>query len=38
MHSILTAFFQGPITAAELKKRVTTQNNRAFTLLAFATY
>ncbi|KAF8143342.1 ribonuclease H [Mycena galopus ATCC 62051] len=27
MHSILTAFFQGPITAAELKKRVTTQNS-----------
>ncbi|KAJ6507395.1 ribonuclease H [Mycena vitilis] len=27
MHSILTAFFQGPITAAELKKRVTTQSN-----------
>jgi RNA exonuclease 1 len=26
MHSILTAFFQGPITAAELKKRVTAQN------------
>ncbi|KAJ7606820.1 ribonuclease H [Roridomyces roridus] len=25
MHSILAAFFQGPITAAELKKRVTTQ-------------
>ncbi|KAJ6456397.1 ribonuclease H [Mycena sanguinolenta] len=27
MHSILTAFFQGPVTAAELKKRVTTQNS-----------
>ncbi|KAF7376664.1 Ribonuclease H [Mycena sanguinolenta] len=27
MHSILTAFFQGPITAAELKKRVTTQTS-----------
>ncbi|KAJ7782527.1 ribonuclease H [Mycena maculata] len=27
MHSILTAFFQGPITSAELKKRANTQSN-----------
>ncbi|KAJ7762487.1 ribonuclease H [Mycena metata] len=27
MHSILTAFFQGPITSAELKKRVATQTD-----------
>ncbi|KAK7001317.1 ribonuclease H [Favolaschia claudopus] len=27
MHSILAAFFQGPITASELKKRLTAQNS-----------